>query len=1021
MAKVADEILINIKVNKAGADREVRQWQATYNKSMDSIGSKTDQIEAKIKRSSNAIGGHLRTLAATLAAGVSVTAISNLLDKYTQLENRLKVAGLSGAALAGVQERLFETANKNGTAVNGLAELYSRMALSQKELGATTEEMLQVTAGVSAALRVQGLSAEQAAGPLLQLAQAMGGGIVRAEEFNSMVEGMPALVLAAAKHIDGANGSLSKLRALMIDGKITSEAWFQAMLKGLPEIESQAANAALTIGQSMEVLRNELIKYAGQVDASFGVSEKFVAILTLLSQNIDKIAPAVAVIAAVIGGRFLAGMIAGTAATVNQALAFERAGGAALAAAARYDKLTVSEARFLTATDLAAASAGLAAGQLTRLQIAAGAASSLLTKAGSSILSVFGGPIGLAITGVSIALMSLTSESMEADANVAALAATIQSADATIAKYSSKADQAASAAAGVGNEANVAAPKIDAFAGAVGRAAQQLWEMARAKQAAALAELTGQRREIIDQTNEAQRRQRGNRRSEMANELTGGATTFENGWKVGMRFFVGEIKDIWTGGQYSRDQDNTVRTGIEAIGRLDAAIKEAQGNLEQFADPNDIRTPPATGGSGGSKAKSGGSGAGEARRLANEAERAQREALQRQRAMEDDLYRLGDAMLQTMMERENTAAEQLELELEGLKRDRDANSRAIDREVIDGDKTAAEAATLKELEEAVYNERVANANRKGQQAIREEQMRAEQELLDMQMEMLQIAAGNARSQREARAIQLQILEAQQKQARDALEERIKTDPGLRARAPELRADLEKLEKAQTENVIRNTMEPLQAWFDQSMMTADQVREAYQQVAVDGLNRLSDGLVDIVTGTKTAKEAFADMARSILADLARIAIKRFVTQVGAQILGFNEGGEVPAYADGGLIRGPGTGTSDSINAKVSAGEYIVKEKQTKKYKALLDAINNDKVPGFAGGGMVGRAGSIPSGMLAQPVQNFYVDAKGSVLANDLMEGMQQVGAQQAGQAGLGAVAYTQGKSQRASVRNRQRFV
>jgi hypothetical protein len=49
-----------------------------------------------------------------------------------------------------------------------------------------------------------------------------------------------------------------------------------------------------------------------------------------------------------------------------------------------------------------------------------------------------------------------------------------------------------------------------------------------------------------------------------------------------------------------------------------------------------------------------------------------------------------------------------------------------------------------------------------------------------------------------------------------------------------------------------------------------------------------------------------------------------------------------------------GTSDSILAKVSNGEFIVRASQASKHAALLEAINAGRVPAFANGGMVGGA-------------------------------------------------------------------
>lgn len=63
-----------------------------------------------------------------------------------------------------------------------------------------------------------------------------------------------------------------------------------------------------------------------------------------------------------------------------------------------------------------------------------------------------------------------------------------------------------------------------------------------------------------------------------------------------------------------------------------------------------------------------------------------------------------------------------------------------------------------------------------------------------------------------------------------------------------------------------------------------------------------------------------------------------------------------FAEGGEIKGPGTGTSDSILAQVSNGEFIVNAASAKKNLPLLHAINNDNLPGnapkFAKGGQVG---------------------------------------------------------------------
>src|SRR5580692_7587396 len=111
-----------------------------------------------------------------------------------------------------------------------------------------------------------------------------------------------------------------------------------------------------------------------------------------------------------------------------------------------------------------------------------------------------------------------------------------------------------------------------------------------------------------------------------------------------------------------------------------------------------------------------------------------------------------------------------------------------------------------------------------------------------------------------------------------------------------------------------------------------------------------------------------MGLAMLQTLEQIAIKALETQALKSIFGaglFSGGGQVssPGFASGGHIRGPGTGTSDSIPARLSDGEFVVNAKSTAQPGVLpiLAAINNGslkgvngptRVPAFAAGGQVG---------------------------------------------------------------------
>ncbi len=68
--------------------------------------------------------------------------------------------------------------------------------------------------------------------------------------------------------------------------------------------------------------------------------------------------------------------------------------------------------------------------------------------------------------------------------------------------------------------------------------------------------------------------------------------------------------------------------------------------------------------------------------------------------------------------------------------------------------------------------------------------------------------------------------------------------------------------------------------------------------------------------------------------------------------------VGLFSNGGDVSGPGSGTSDSIPAMLSDGEFVVKASATKRHRALLHAINNGRVGRFADGGLVGGSIATP---------------------------------------------------------------
>ncbi|WP_019407152.1 hypothetical protein [Stutzerimonas stutzeri] len=134
-----------------------------------------------------------------------------------------------------------------------------------------------------------------------------------------------------------------------------------------------------------------------------------------------------------------------------------------------------------------------------------------------------------------------------------------------------------------------------------------------------------------------------------------------------------------------------------------------------------------------------------------------------------------------------------------------------------------------------------------------------------------------------------------------------------------------------------------------------------------LKKAADQLKDMPVSVKMDEAALA----AVRAQLDELANREIIVKVGAQY-DFSQpytlqdpGPEPQKYATGGYISGPGTGTSDSIPAYLSNGEYVINAAAVRKLgRRHLDMLNSGiPIPRFADGGMVGTVASMQPSALS----------------------------------------------------------
>lgn len=296
-------------------EASITKYERAMSRAVGQTNSTAKRIESRFTSMNQRLGQGFSSLQRNIAAafaGVAATrGAIQLIDSATRIENSLKVAGLAGEELEQVYTALREAALRNAAPFESLVTLYQRTALVQNELGISTEQLLSFTDTVALALRASGQSAQEASGALLQLSQALGSGVVRAEEFNSILEGAPTILQAAAAGIIEADGSVAKLRQIMLDGNLSSKAFFAGIEAGSAILEEKVANSTLTAGQAFQNLQTRLVDIAREFDNGTNASK-------LLADGITDLGNGLADLAAFLNN--IAGPLQSFVAGMNEAI-----------------------------------------------------------------------------------------------------------------------------------------------------------------------------------------------------------------------------------------------------------------------------------------------------------------------------------------------------------------------------------------------------------------------------------------------------------------------------------------------------------------------------------------------------------------------------------------------------------------------------------------------------------------------------------------------------------------------------
>ncbi len=267
---------LDINVRTRNAERNVKE--------LDKDLKRLDRTGTKVASTFKGLG----PLIAGLVTFETLRQLAKLSDSYTNIQSRLRLATDGTLELAEAQDRLFQISQDTFTQFEANVNTFQRFEIATRSLNISQNELLNVQEALALSFRISGTDAVGAAQASIQLAQGLGAGALRGDEFRSVSEQNVKLLQLLADELDVNVGSLKDLAA---EGKITSEVVTKALGGSLEELRVQFETLSPTIAGGFIQIHNALIAVAGAFEegsgASSGFSESLTALATALKGSVE--------------------------------------------------------------------------------------------------------------------------------------------------------------------------------------------------------------------------------------------------------------------------------------------------------------------------------------------------------------------------------------------------------------------------------------------------------------------------------------------------------------------------------------------------------------------------------------------------------------------------------------------------------------------------------------------------------------------------------------------------------------
>lgn len=244
----ANEAYLRLQQVIGGTERYIRD-------NVDAQGQFNQEIQQG-KEESNKLMQMLKGVAVTYGSLQTVKNVLNISDQMTSTTARLDMMNDGLQSTKELQDMIFLSAERSRGSYQATANAVSKLGLMAGDAFGSSEEIIGFMEQVNKQFIIAGTEASGIDAAMLQLTQAMGSGVLRGEEYNSILEQAPNIIQTIADYLGVSKG---KLREMAGEGEITADIVKAAMFAAADETNEKFENMPKTFEQIWTSFENHAL------------------------------------------------------------------------------------------------------------------------------------------------------------------------------------------------------------------------------------------------------------------------------------------------------------------------------------------------------------------------------------------------------------------------------------------------------------------------------------------------------------------------------------------------------------------------------------------------------------------------------------------------------------------------------------------------------------------------------------------------------------------------------------------